>query len=122
MGSVFLEAPADNQWILVILATFAKEIFIKILLKITTKAAGSEENHLGKSTNILVLHFLSTKHAIFLSIIVGGLATPVTNYCIVAIDTVQAMLDGWKVVRKYRQCPSDAEGILKYLYCAYLHV
>ena len=88
------------------------------------KAAGSEENHLGKSTNILVLHFLSTKHAIFLSIIVGGLATPVTNYCIVAIDTVQAMLDGWKVVRKYRQCPSDAEGILKVkqLYYAYMYM
>ena len=65
-----------------------------------------------KSTNLLVQHYLSTKHAIFLAIIVGGLATPSTNYFIVAIDTVFAVFDGWKVVRKYRQCPSDGEGNL----------
>ena len=50
-----------------------------------------------------------------MAVIVGGVATPVTSYCIMAIDFCKAMQKGMKIIKKFRNDPnmnrSDIEGI-----------
>ena len=95
-----------------LLTPIPREIFAKLLLKVIYKAAGngSQEN---KWIEFLTQHYLLTKHAVFLAVIVGGVATPATNYCIVAVDFAEAMIDGLKVIRKYNQ-GQDIKGTYEY--------
>ena len=47
----------------------------------------------GNSIKILTQHYAYAKHAVFLAVTVGGVATPAINYCIVGIDFVEALFD-----------------------------
>ena len=50
-----------------------------------------------------------------MAVIVGGVATPATSYCIMAIDFCKAMQKGMKIIKKFRNDPnmnrSEIEGI-----------
>ena len=50
-----------------------------------------------------------------MAVIVGGVATPATSYCIMAIDFCKAMQKGVKIIKKFRNNPdmnrSEIEGI-----------
>ena len=100
LGSAFVGASPEYQWILGLLTPIPREIFAKLLLKVIYKAAGDGSQG-NKWIEFLTQHYVLTKHAVFLAVIVGGVATPATNYCIVAVDFAEAMIDGLKVIRKY---------------------
>ena len=80
-----------------------REINFNLLYYVTGKAAGSEVGSSGKSVKILTQHYAYAKHAVFLAVIVGGVATPTTNYCIAAIDLIEAIIDCLKIIWKYNK-------------------
>ena len=56
---------------------------------------------------------MTTKHAVFLAIVVGGVSTPETTYCLMAVDFIKAMYDGIKIVVKSKKglaSKSDLKG------------
>ena len=55
---------------------------------------------------------MTTKHAVFLAIIVGGVSTPVTTYCIIATDYAANLYKGLKIIydNKYKNC-NKSEGM-----------
>ena len=73
-----------------------REINFHLIYFASHKATNSEEGFSGKSVKLLTQHY-----AVFLAVIVGGVGTPATNYCIVAIDFIEAIFDCLKIVRKY---------------------
>ena len=101
LGSAYVNVQPEYQWILAFLNPLVREINFKLLHYVTCKAAGSDEGSSGKSIKILTRHYAFVKHAVFLAVIVGGVATPTTNYCIASIDFIEAMFDCLKIIRKY---------------------
>ena len=55
-----------------------------------------------------------TKHAVFLAIVVSGVATPETTYCLMAVDFVKAMYSGYEIVvsAKNGKDVAELEGTL----------
>ena len=99
LGSAFVKISSDNQWILAFVTPLIRETITKILIFFVCKAAGSK----SERSVILAKHYVSTKHAIFLTIIVGGVATPDTTYAIIATDFIMAIYQGLRIVRKQRK-------------------
>ena len=112
-GSAFTNAPSEYQWILAFVAPFVQDLFKKTLYKVACKSAG-EGSQTNKSIKFLVQHYVISRHAVFMAVIVGGVATPATSYCIMAIDFCKAMQSGWKIIKKFRNDPnvtsSEIEG------------
>ena len=72
-----------------------REITVWVTLKACKKVVGGALPH-----KMTVSHHLETRHAVFLSIILGGIATPESTYCIIAIDFIINIYHGLKIVRK----------------------
>ena len=107
-GSAFVKAPSEYQWILGMISPLVKEVFAMLLFKAAFKAAG-ENQQKKESIKLLTQHYAYAKHAVFLAVMVGGVATSITNYCIIAIDFVEVIFDGLRIVWKYKTNP-DVES------------
>ena len=117
LGSAFVQVPKDYQWVLAICCPMVKMFFSSFLLKVVGKAAGKD--HASKrSVKLLVSHFVSTKHAVFLAIMVGGVATPMTSVCIMATDFAKTLFDTYKIIKKYNQNNQNVEGTIDIHKCA----
>ena len=110
-GTAFVSIPPKYQWILALVGPFMREIFAIMLFKVAFKAAG-EDTQKNNSIKLLTQHYQHyayAKHSVFLAVIVGGVATLITNYCIIAIDFVEVIIDGLRIVWKYKTNP-DVES------------
>ena len=83
-GVAFTYISPNYQWILGLLSPLPKVISIKLLLYVSFKSAG-KESHGKSSIRDPCMHFMETKHCVFTAIIVGGVATPLTRYCILGV-------------------------------------
>ena len=89
----------DYQWLLAFASPLVREILTWASFQINYKVVGKHEK---MSIKLPILHYMATKYAIFLSIIVAGTANSVTNYCILAIDFAEHVYNVMKIIRKYR--------------------
>ena len=104
LGTAFVKIPSDYQWILAFLTPFLGEIGCMVLFKINCKAAGEQlEGNQERTIDCLTQHYIGARHAVFMGVIVGGVATQTTNYCIAAMDFVLAIYDCLKIIRKHRK-------------------
>ena len=86
LAIAFTFAPSNYQCILRLFIPLPKIIYLKVLLFVCNKSAGSGPN--GKSSiKLLMVHFTEAKQCIFCAMIVGGVATSETTYCILSIRT-----------------------------------
>ena len=109
-GTLFLNIPQGYQWMLAFTSPIIREIFLWITLKLACKASGTKAE--DKSTiKYPILHYNSTNYAVFLAIVVGGLANAVTSNCILVIDFMEQMYHGLKIVWKYNKRNKDVEGM-----------
>ena len=103
LGVIFQQSPPEYQWIVGLLSPLAKEIFVALFLYVSYKASGSRDIKIKLAAN----HFMETKHAIFLAVILASVATPTTGYCIIGIDFAINLFNGLKIVYalKYKKVP-----------------
>ena len=111
LGSAFVNASLEYQWILAFVCPLIRELNFKLLYHVTSKAAGKEEASITSRSSIRILtqHYAYAKHAVFLAVTVGGVATPTTNYCIAGIDFLEAMFDCFKIIKKHNK-NQETEG------------
>ena len=103
--------PQDYQWIPALFHIYVRDIFLKLVLEVVKRSMGGDGSHMGQLNKFLAIQYLSTKHALFLGAIVGGVATPASSLCIMGTDFAKAMLSGWRIVKKYKKDPNvDLEG------------
>ena len=108
-GSAFVKVNQEYQWILGLFSPFMRQAFTYLMLAVARKTTGTQEMDSGK---FLIMHSVSTKHALFLSAIVGGVATPTSTYCIMGADFAYFMFSLRRILKKYETNP-DISG--KYL-------
>ena len=85
----------ENQWILILLVPILREVCLWTILKVCFKAT---EGFLPNKMTIN--HYWETRHAVFISIILGSIATPESSYCLIAIDFLINLYRGWRIVKK----------------------
>ena len=111
LGYAFVNFPKNYQWILAFFTPFARICFSKALQFVIQKAYG-EGCPKEKWIQFLLIHYVTTRHTIFLAVIVGGVSTSETSYCIMAIDFAKVIQSGWNIIQKYKY-DHNVEG--KYL-------
>lgn len=85
----------EYQWILILIMPVVRELSVMTSIKVWSKAAE------GISPNELTIrHFYETRYAVFISIMLGGSATPESSYCLIAVDFLINLYHGLKIVRK----------------------
>ena len=97
-GTAFANVSEEYQWILGLLSPFAKDITVKILSHLVYKSAGPHAQG-RRSMKFPLGHYITTKHAVFLAVIVGNVSTPLTSYCIMATDFSKTVYTGLKIIR-----------------------
>ena len=95
MGSAMSNISKNYQWILALATPLLREINIWAMVRACSKATGGAVPH-----KIIVCHYLETRHAIFLSMILGGIATTESTYCIIAVDFFINIYHGLKIAKK----------------------
>ena len=101
--------PQDFQWILGILTPLPKMLFVKLYLKICSKAYGS----ITGSMKVCVVHNLALQHALFMTITMGFTATRTTAYTILGLKLFTSMYKGLKIIYKLKYTKkgySEKEG------------
>ena len=107
LAIAFTFAPSNYQWILGLLIPLPKILYLKVLLFVCNKSAGSGPN--GKSSiKLLMVHFTEAKQCIFCAMIVGGVATSETTYCILSIRTFLIIYKCYKIISKSK-CGMDPD-------------
>ena len=100
-GNAFANVPQEYQWILGLLSPLVKDISIALLFKVAYKSA--EDGEQGRYfMKFSVIHNITTKHAVFLAILVGNVATPTTTYCIIFVDFAKALYSTLKIIHNKR--------------------
>ena len=98
--------PQDYQWILALLTPLPKMLFIKLFLKICSKAHGS----IRHSVKVTVVSNLEIQHALFLVLTMGFTATEATSYLILCIDFLFNGYEAFKIMYKSKKGYSLEEG------------
>ena len=101
LGILFAKVPQEFQWILGLLTPFAKDISSKLLFKVACKSNSTEEER--RSIKFPIAHYITTKHAVFLAVIVGNVSTPLTTYCILFLDFAKTIRATVKIIRRKRK-------------------
>ena len=102
LGSLFVNISPEYQWTLALATPLVREAFTWLSLKLAYKSAGKGSE--GKdSVKFPVQHYMATKYAVFLAIIVGNVATEVTSNLILIMDFIEQMYHGLKIVWKCKK-------------------
>ena len=81
---LFLKISHQYQWILALFLPVVREFNLAMMLRLTKKASQCESWRVEWS----VTHYLNTRHAMFLSIIIGTVATLEASLVIIGIDVM----------------------------------
>ena len=94
--TAFIKVPQDYQWVLGLLTPIiVKDIFVWALDNLSSRATGQNRTD---ATNLSCLHYIESKHAIFVSIMMGSILTPFTTWIILGMDFVMNIYTGLKIV------------------------
>ena len=94
--TVFTKVTKKYQWILGLFTPLIKELFIWLFVKLTSKASGSGNNK--HTTKLSCIHYVESRHAVFMAIMVGSLLTPLTTYIIIGMDFAINIYKGLEIV------------------------
>ena len=111
LGTGFAFVPKDYQWILGIFSPLAREFYVWLSLEVSFKAAGPGSR--GKESIVFPCkHYMEVRHASFLAIMLGGVATQATTYCVIGMDFALNIYHGLKIVYnlKYSKKSNKDEG------------
>ena len=79
-----------------------REFFVRFSLEISYKSAGNGSR--GEySVKFPCMHYMETRHATVLAIILGGVATQASSYCIIGMDFAINIYHGLKIVYRFKQ-------------------
>ena len=101
LGVGFLIIPLRYQWMLGLACPIFRQIFSWALFKLVSKAAGTDAD-LYK-VEFLCNHYVESKHAIFMAIILGSVATDTTTYCIIGADFLINIYHGATIIQLYKR-------------------
>ena len=90
VGSIMSRISPNYQWIIALATPLMREISVWAMLKACSKAGGGAVPH-----KLIGSLYIEAWHAVFLSIILGGIATTESTYCIIAFDFILNIYHGF---------------------------
>ena len=97
LGSELSNIKHEYQWILILTVPLLRELSLWSSIKVWSKAAE------GISPNELTLRlYYEARYVVFISIMLGGTATPESSYCLIAVDFLTNLYNGLKIIKKSR--------------------
>ena len=94
--NALIKVPREYQWILAAIGSpLIREFYVWILTTACYKAAGKQEFDLVK---LSAMHQMEARHALFLAIMIGSVATDETVYAVVASDFLLNVYTGLKII------------------------
>ena len=80
---------------MILTTPIVREVTVWVMRKVCSKAAE------GISPNELTIrHYFETRYAVFISIMLGGTATPESSYCLIAVDFLTNLYHGLRIIKK----------------------
>ena len=101
-GTAFIYIPKEYQWILALISPLIREFFVRFSLEISYKSAGNGSRG-AYSVKFPCMHYMESRHATVLAIILGGVATQTSSYCIIGMDFAINIYHGLKIVYRFKQ-------------------
>ena len=110
LGTAFLKVPIEYQWIIGIFTPLVRELFVWTLLEVSYKASGISNlagliqgNHGSHSKypqklKLSCIHYMGSRHALFLAVVMGSVATSATTNVIIALDFFINVYLGMKII------------------------
>ena len=110
LGTAFLKVPIEYQWIIGIFTPLVRELFVWTLLEVSYKASGISNharliqgNHgshskYPKKLKLSCIHYMGSRHALFLAVVMGSVATSATTNVIIALDFFINVYLGMKII------------------------
>ena len=95
----FTNINPSYQWILALFSPFLKDFFM-VLFKYVYRIAELDGMPDKPSIMLVLAHYMTTRHAVFLAIMVGGVATPESSACIMATDYAKTFYAGLRIIYK----------------------
>ena len=102
LGTAFIYIPKEYQWILALISPLIREFFVRFSLEISYKSAGNGSRG-SYSVKFPCMHYMETRHATVLAIILGGVASQASTYCIIGMDFAINIYHGLKIVHRFKQ-------------------
>ena len=94
--NALVRAPKEYQWIVAAIGSpLIREINVWILTTCAYKASGKQE---FDTVKLSAMQNMESRHALFLTIMVGSVATDETVYAVVGIDFLLNIYTGLKIV------------------------
>ena len=94
--TLFTKVTRKYQWIMGLFTPLIMELFTWSFVKISTKASGGSGNkHI---TKLSCVHYVASRHAVFVAILAGSLLTPLTTYIILGMDFAINIFKGLEIV------------------------
>ena len=105
LGTAFAKIPEEYQWKLALICPLAREIFVRILLEVSFRAAGPM-HHNSYEVTFPGTHYMESRQAIFYCITLASVS-PLTSLVIIASDFVINIFHGVKIIYKYRKTMAE---------------
>lgn len=122
-GTLFIYIPKDYQWILALISPLIREILVKLSLEVSYKSAGYGSRGIC-SIKQPCNHYMETRHAIAMSIIIGGVATPASTYCVIGMDFMINVYRGLKIIYRskitHNISKTEGRNMLRY-FCRFAY-
>ena len=87
--------PQEYQWLLATASPLVRKVYVWVSVKLGYKASGGASPH-----KLVINDFLESRHAFFMSVMLGGLATDESAYCIIGMDFLINIYDAYKIIKK----------------------
>lgn len=98
--NAFLDIEKKYQPILGLVSPVIKYVFIRALLPLAYKAAGSDKL---EHVKIECYNYTEARYAIFFATIMGCVASPVTSWCVMGVNYTLAVYDGLRIVFRFKK-------------------
>ena len=95
LAAAMSTVPQEYQWLLATASPLVRKVSVWACVKLGYKASGGAPPH-----KLVVNDFLESRHAVFISVMLGGIATTESAYCIIAMDFLINIYDGYKIIKK----------------------
>ena len=99
MRKVFTKVPSQLQWIMAFLLPTLRYMNERIMQLLVRRAAGSGNLYAMANVSITMNVYFS----MFVAIVIGSIATPLTSYSILGVDFILNMLSCINIIRIHRR-------------------
>ena len=109
-GIGFAIVPSEYQWMLGLASPLLRELFIILFCKAGYNASGDDFKRGDFNVRYSATQCAEIRHCVTMALIIGGAATELTAYLILALDFAINLFRCFMIIRKARSGADSSDG------------